>query len=1805
MSRENPNSFPIAPDIKLAKIAAVTSGNKDEPAIIVGEDAASGWYERDDGATVFASYGQDNIVQHWDYTEFKQAIFLAGYEPKTIEIENGGLLYRKPNEPGLWWQEGTTEFNLITKEIRQTTSLGGVAKTFKLSEQEKDALLTELEARIQIKNIMNDIKKPEDGKSENTQNTDELRQADNNDIILMQIPTLELSIEDAKKDLAEIKVSLADLASMKQGIIQNRTDVENLKVDVANAKTGVMTVRTNVSNLVGEVKSLTETSATKKELSELKAKVDELQSGIAEFSILNKKLFDIDSQMKESVKFLDDKIKTSKVVLDSKIKNVNESIEALTPRLLSPRGLGEIVEEQNEDLDPLTMSPRRATTSPANSPRLVNPVPKLSLDALSPKGAPVSARQDSARQSSARNETPRSQADVILFNSFRTDIIELQRGLKDVQQKAQEIEQIKAGRLVLVEKLKNVEAEILAAIQGLKSNVESLQQSDIRTSAAIETLKASDDNFKASNVVLKSQLHAKIEELREQMKRVEDESKAQTKDEPIKELKNSLSLFQQQITDLAVCQTADNTTISELKKAIENNAQLGQELKVLCEDLKQQIANLHQEPPKNNDSELKQLKDALVPVPNDGIETAIVELKKVDEGLQSELVNLKKVDEELQTAIVELKKVDEGLQNELVNLKKVDEERQTAIGELKKVDEGLQNELVNLKKVDEERQTAIVELKKVDEGLQSELVNLKKVDEERQTAIVELKKVDESIQNELVNLKKVDEEQQTAIVELKKVDEERQTAIVELKKVDEEQQTAIVELKKVDEERQTAIVELKKVDEERQTAIVELKKVDEEQQTAIVELKNKQASLEESHEKLLQSIKDTQTQNETAIQNIKAEMSAAPPKGEQPTLNLDVVNAILANLEKMNQDIQIKNTAIQTLSDSVSQLSSAQQIAAQIADLRNEINAGLAPLSEKLISLETKIEPLEQIKNQSDVNKAELIQLQETIKQQDIKVDEVKTLSSNTVAKLGEIETKVNVVSETIGNMIADVKEQTKLVSSESNTKVSQVEEKLIQTETALASITNETKNLKVDLDSFKETIQNGLPSSDNQFKPDLNFQKDQTTGISVPAPGLLNLVTEGVQRASVCASGLQLEVPLILKETKSYEPLQAGESLLIKKNDELVWVTKNADGTQRETSISAPKIEPVDNISLANGVTLSTQDNTESKNGSEVNNTSVLNIADTNGTLFSVGRSKIELLGGIMEKKENGLFYNGEALGGLSFPLKLSEENKIWANPLTLTSTVDKGFVFKNNESTVLCVGPNHVDVEIPLGIGVVSAENVADLMVNAAAEPQKAFLYKTKNSLMLLQGANEVNILEKYDPKIELDVEPQLFKEGTFVCYDENGNPKPILPLSSNVTFEQKLDGETNKTLLSVAEFDGNLHIVGYETVKSIVDQKEALKTTLTITIEIKAGETKVANEKRFVLDGQHHDIQCLFQKAGYAIVVTRSYKRLNFICIYETGDQLTHMIDLEYDIDQYAAVFDPNNGMFVIAGFDTENKNFTVVTITKSVTAEEHKISHTLKYNLVEGGISSQQKKLTLLTIPGGTYVVSYGSYKVPFMILSDNEITAGELYIDYQTNDCPSMIYDTEKGQIVTFEKTITNNCYIQILDILGNKLQKINTKMLSSDVVDPIQILEEGLIVYKNAEGCDVIRYFKHNGHLEFSTTIIEQFDGENIQNVSPLNGKEFALITKCKIKVLPRLTENPAEFIGVVVKKGQSSITMMVRGHILDVSDIDDLPKEYIGKKLYLTNAKKDFPANLSVDENKGVFVGKCIAKNKILLVGL
>jgi hypothetical protein len=318
-------------------------------------------------------------------------------------------------------------------------------------------------------------------------------------------------------------------------------------------------------------------------------------------------------------------------------------------------------------------------------------------------------------------------------------------------------------------------------------------------------------------------------------------------------------------------------------------------------------------------------------------------------------------------------------------------------------------------------------------------------------------------------------------------------------------------------------------------------------------------------------------------------------------------------------------------------------------------------------------------------------------------------------------------------------------------------------------SLKTDNAKTQIDVETLKNAAQNGLPSSENQFKPDLTFQKDPTSGLAIPSVGVLNLVTDSVPRASISATGLQLDVPIFLKETKSYEPLQLNEGALIKKDNSLIWVTRNVNGEQIEIKLDKNQTET---IVLDGGIQMTvTQDPTSTIQTVGSNNTDVslntaetlsnvtvaksFNIADETGTIMSVNHSRLEVLGGIMEKKDNTLYFNGETLKGLQFPLRLTPENRIWAGQLTLENFPGKGLVISHDDNSVFEVNTNNVSLNLPIVMNSLSNEQRADIVVQSVANPQKSFLYKKENDLMLTQGTKEINLLERYNPIIDIEME------------------------------------------------------------------------------------------------------------------------------------------------------------------------------------------------------------------------------------------------------------------------------------------------------------------------------------------------------------------------------------------------------------------------------------------------------------------
>ena len=491
MSDEKSYDLPQGIDIKLESINAASSGNTTQPTIRVGQDEQSGWYERQDGATVFVSYGQDSIVQHWLYTKFNQSVMLHEFKVPNELIEElddkCGILYKKQGVKGLFWREQNTEYNLITGEKIVSDKTAQLPQS-QLTTADRDKIISELELRLKSK-----LTKSSDAGHD----TDDERANANNDILVLQIPVIESNIEELKTEISNI----SNLFAGKTDFNNLNIDVAKHSVDLSNIKVSMSTSRDKINDAIAKVaentnanlelsrkvadidvalvsfhdKTNLDDTENKSLLLNMSNLIDEIKLEINELQ--NKTVANSDElklakvQFDEKVAAVESRLKATKIVLDNKIQ------------LASPR-LSNIEEQpqRSQSMSAQNMPSAQSALSPRPG------VPMLQLDKI------VS---DQSATLSPRMTTPRTAGDVISVSKLKSDVAEIQLQIKELITAA---ESLKASRIVVQEKTNNN----ANAISALQSNVASLQDKDLKHSATSEELRTTADILKADIAALKN-----------------------------------------------------------------------------------------------------------------------------------------------------------------------------------------------------------------------------------------------------------------------------------------------------------------------------------------------------------------------------------------------------------------------------------------------------------------------------------------------------------------------------------------------------------------------------------------------------------------------------------------------------------------------------------------------------------------------------------------------------------------------------------------------------------------------------------------------------------------------------------------------------------------------------------------------------------------------------------------------------------------------------------------------------------------------------------------------------------------------------------------------------------------------------------------------------------------------------------------------------------------------------------------------------------------------------------------------------
>jgi len=305
----------------------------------------------------------------------------------------------------------------------------------------------------------------------------------------------------------------------------------------------------------------------------------------------------------------------------------------------------------------------------------------------------------------------------------------------------------------------------------------------------------------------------------------------------------------------------------------------------------------------------------------------------------------------------------------------------------------------------------------------------------------------------------------------------------------------------------------------------------------------------------------------------------------------------------------------------------------------------------------------------------------------------------------------------------------------------------------------------------------------------------------------------------------------------------------------------------------------------------------------------------------------------------------------------------------------------------------------------------------------------------------------------------------------------------------------------------------------------------------------------------------------------------------------------IDINHECECIEAVYDKINNLLMIVGYTMNN--FVVVLVNNGEILEIGTIDDSISNIII-----TESKKLNILIIPGGTALISYGYSKTIIMYGMYNMIiTSGETVMDYQSNDCISMLYNKKNGIITTIDKTISNYTYIQNFELFGTSIHKLSSKLLI-DTPEPLacsynETYDCYLLAYKN------VSIFYKYVYVEDKINIGMAFSGSDANKVSLISiNDSFYIIGRMSgimsviYKFINQYNGNPAEYIGIADNDANLGEDVLItsKGERF-YCETNNL---WTGKKIYLINTYQDFPNNLGLSGN--ILIGKCLCKNIIFI---
>ena len=192
-----------------------------------------------------------------------------------------------------------------------------------------------------------------------------------------------------------------------------------------------------------------------------------------------------------------------------------------------------------------------------------------------------------------------------------------------------------------------------------------------------------------------------------------------------------------------------------------------------------------------------------------------------------------------------------------------------------------------------------------------------------------------------------------------------------------------------------------------------------------------------------------------------------------------------------------------------------------------------------------------------------------------------------------------------------------------------------------------------------------------------------------------------------------------------------------------------------------------------------------------------------------------------------------------------------------------------------------------------------------------------------------------------------------------------------------------------------------------------------------------------------------------------------RNNNVCILENISNA--------NIGSFCVTYDHSNNVIIVLFYNNLSNNYSLFLFSNSY---DRIIKGVELADILTDTIIESSSNIILTVLPGQIILVNHGCRKFAIAITTyDSIISVGDTYIDYESCECCDSMYDAGNGYVITVEKTMTAVCFIQTLDILGTKIQKIHDKKIRHvGNITPINI------VYDSVACHHILFYFDDAGY---------------------------------------------------------------------------------------------------------------------------